>query len=149
METQKPIKSDRPWLFGPGNKGKPPGTLNKLTRTVKEVVLDVFNKLQADEESPANLHNWALTEPSEFYKIAAKLIPTDIKAEVTQVREIALKVKRGAESITDIDHEIIANDQGSRIEPAVIPSGSGAGVPGAPTIQCSELWSEMGEVDPG
>ncbi len=66
--------------FKAGNPGKPPGTLNKLTRTVKETVLAVFNELQEDPK--VNLAAWAKEEPTEFYKIAAKLIPQDIKAKV-------------------------------------------------------------------
>lgn len=60
--------------------GRKAGTLNKLTQTVKERVLDVFNELQEDSE--ANLLSWAKNEPTEFYKIAAKLIPSDINAKV-------------------------------------------------------------------
>lgn len=60
--------------------GRPKGTPNKLTRTVKETVLAVFNDLQSDPE--ANLLSWAQQEPTEFYKIASKLIPTEVKADV-------------------------------------------------------------------
>jgi hypothetical protein len=60
--------------------GRVVGSANKLTKTVKERVLEVFNELQEDSE--ANLLSWAKTEPTEFYKIAAKLIPADINAKV-------------------------------------------------------------------
>lgn len=80
QEPQKTAQSGNNGQFKPGNTGKPPGTLNKLTRTVKETVLAVFNDLQEDPQ--ANLTAWAKKEPTEFYKIAAKLIPTDIKATI-------------------------------------------------------------------
>jgi hypothetical protein len=64
----------------PENAGRKEGSVNKLTKTVKERVLEVFNELQEDSE--ANLLSWAKTEPTEFYKIAAKLIPADINAKV-------------------------------------------------------------------
>lgn len=64
----------------PVNAGRKEGSVNKLTKTVKERVLEVFNELQEDSE--ANLLSWAKTEPTEFYKIAAKLIPADINAKV-------------------------------------------------------------------
>jgi hypothetical protein len=64
----------------PENAGRKEGSVNKLTKTVKERVLEVFNELQEDKE--ANLLSWAKTEPTEFYKIAAKLIPADINAKV-------------------------------------------------------------------
>lgn len=68
--------------FKKGNPGRPKGTTNHLTRTVKETVLAVFNDLQADPQ--ANLGEWAKNEPTEFYKIAAKLIPTEVTATVKQ-----------------------------------------------------------------
>jgi hypothetical protein len=66
--------------FEKGNAGKPKGAINKLTKTVKERVLEVFNELQTDPQ--ANLLSWAKDEPTEFYKIAAKLIPSDINAKI-------------------------------------------------------------------
>lgn len=68
--------------FQPGNKGKPKGAKNKITRTVKEAVLDVFNKLQDDPK--ANLLEWGKKNPSMFYQIAAKLIPTEVDAKVSE-----------------------------------------------------------------
>lgn len=85
METHKP------YLFQPGNPGKPKGAISHLNRTVKEVVLETFNKLQGNPT--ANLLAWAESEPTEFYKIAAKLIPTDIKASVN-VTSINLNIER-------------------------------------------------------
>ena len=66
--------------FKPGEGGRPPGVQNKLTRTVKETVLAVFNELQEDPK--VKLSAWAKHEPTEFYKIAAKLIPTEVQAKV-------------------------------------------------------------------
>ena len=60
--------------------GRLKGSQNKLTRTVKEVVLETFNELQHD--SKVNLLSWAKDEPTEFYKIASKLIQTEVKAEI-------------------------------------------------------------------
>jgi hypothetical protein len=62
--------------------GRAEGSQNKLTKTVKDTVLAVFNDLQADPK--ANLLSWAKGEPTEFYKIAAKLIPTEVNATVQQ-----------------------------------------------------------------
>lgn len=60
--------------------GRPKGTPNKITRTVRETVLAVFTDLQADPK--ANLKAWAKEEPTEFYRIASKLIPTEVQAQV-------------------------------------------------------------------
>lgn len=63
--------------------GRQPGSPNRVTRTVKEVFEQTFKDLQADDTKPHALANWAQLQPAEFYKLAAKLIPTDIKASVT------------------------------------------------------------------
>ena len=70
-------------LFQKGNPGKAKGTTNKLTRTVRELLLEVFNDLQDDPK--ANLLAWAISEPGEFYKIASKLIPTEVNSNLSGV----------------------------------------------------------------
>lgn len=70
-------------MFEPGHEkmgGRQKGSVNKTTRTVKEVVLMVFNELQEDENH--DLMSFAIKNPVEFYKIAAKLIPTEVKGSV-------------------------------------------------------------------
>ncbi len=66
--------------FAKGNKGKPKGATNKINRTVKEVVLAAFNELQLDPK--ANILAWGKKNPKDFYAVAAKLIPTELKAQV-------------------------------------------------------------------
>jgi len=63
--------------FGKGNPGKPKGAVNKSTRLVKEVFAEVFSLLQ--DHPTANLQTWAETNPTEFYKLATKLIPTELE----------------------------------------------------------------------
>lgn len=60
--------------------GRQKGVQNHLTKTVKETVLEVFNKLQDDPK--ANLEQFAKKYPREFYQIAAKLIPTEITGNI-------------------------------------------------------------------
>jgi hypothetical protein len=67
--------------FEKGNKGKPKGATNQLTKSVKEAFEIAFNELQGDKE--ANLANWAKENTTEFYKLAAKLIPTSVNADLT------------------------------------------------------------------
>lgn len=66
--------------FEKGQGGRPPGATNLLTRTVKETVLAVFNEIQSDPK--VNLTSFAKQYPRDFYAIAAKLIPTEVKANV-------------------------------------------------------------------
>ena len=58
--------------------GRPKGTPNKLTKTVKDTVLAAFNELQDDPK--ANILEWGKKNPGMFYQIAAKLIPTEVNA---------------------------------------------------------------------
>lgn len=60
--------------------GRQKGQQNKFTTTVKEAIMLTFNKLQKDKR--ANFLQWAKENPTEFYKIAAKLIPVQVEAKV-------------------------------------------------------------------
>jgi len=66
--------------FEKGNPGKPKGATNKITKSVKETVLAVFNDIQNDPK--VNLTQFAKDYPKEFYAIAKALIPTEITAKV-------------------------------------------------------------------
>lgn len=72
--------------FQKGEGGRPAGVQNKITRTVREAVLDVFNEIQGDPK--VKLSQFAKDHPREFYAIAAKLIPTEVKATVETERVI-------------------------------------------------------------
>jgi hypothetical protein len=68
-----------------GNKkGRTKGTPNKITKTVKETVLAVFNDLQSDPKN--NLLEFGKKYPRDFYQIAAKLIPTEVNAKVEEIK---------------------------------------------------------------
>ena len=77
--------------------GRKKGTPNKVTAPVKREVLRVFQRLQKDPNF--NLLKWAKRSDDnarEFYKIAAKLIPTEIMAELRTPNDDALiKVIKG------------------------------------------------------
>ena len=66
--------------FEKGNPGKPKGAKNKLTISVKETVMSAFEDMQNDPK--ANIVTWGKENPTEFYKIAAKLIPTELNANL-------------------------------------------------------------------
>lgn len=93
IQEESPKNTGR---FGKGNPGKPKGATNHLTRTVKEAVLDAFNELQKDKTH--NLVAFAKKNPRDFYAIAAKLIPTDIKAEVKTTEKVVLEIVRKTDS---------------------------------------------------
>ncbi len=66
--------------FKPGEGGRKKGVPNKLTQSVKETVLAAFQDLQDDKTH--NLVAFAKKHPRDFYQIAAKLIPTEVKGNV-------------------------------------------------------------------
>lgn len=77
--------------FREGNPGKPKGAVNKSTRIVKEHFANVFNNLQGDKK--ANLEVWAKENPTEFYKLASKLIPVQLTGD--EENPIAVNVAEG------------------------------------------------------
>lgn len=60
--------------------GRPKGLQNKITLTVKEAVKKAFDELQG--KPGVSLADWAESNPTDFYRIAAKLIPNTVEAEV-------------------------------------------------------------------
>jgi hypothetical protein len=64
------------------------GVPNKSTAAVKDALMAVYADLQAKaledggEGENAHLMSWAKDNPTDFYKLWAKMLPTDVKAEV-------------------------------------------------------------------
>lgn len=77
-------------LFEKGNPGRKKGTPNKITKTVKDTVLEVFNKLQEDPET--DLKAFATKNPRDFYILASKLIPTEVNANIAE-KVIIVEIK--------------------------------------------------------
>ena len=66
--------------FKKGEGGRPLGVPNKFTSTVKETVLEVFKTAHDDPE--LCLMAFLRQNPKYFYLIAAKLIPTEVRADI-------------------------------------------------------------------
>lgn len=75
VKSSEPQKSDkrRPPRAG---MGRPKGIPNKSTKAVKEALVEAFEKRGG---VPA-LIKWSNAEPTEFYKLWAKLLPNEVKA---------------------------------------------------------------------
>ena len=56
--------------------GRQKGTPNRITRVFREAVQVAYDAIGGDEAFAA----WARENPTEFYRIAARLIPTEIAA---------------------------------------------------------------------
>lgn len=59
---------------GNRGKGRPKGALNKVTTAAKEAFRLAFDKMGGTDALAA----WAAENPTEFYKLYAKLIPIDL-----------------------------------------------------------------------
>ncbi len=56
--------------------GRPKGTPNKVTKSVREHFATAFDLLQDDDT--VNLTAWGKANPTEFYRLASKLIPLQV-----------------------------------------------------------------------
>ena len=68
-------KGTRPPAAGIGRK---PGVLNKSTASVKNALIEAFEK----RGGIPSLVDWAEQDPTEFYKLWAKLLPQELTATI-------------------------------------------------------------------
>ena len=66
---------------GNRGKGRVKGVPNKSTKAVKEALQEAFEGIGGVDA----LVEWAKTEQTEFYKLWAKLLPTEVKAQVKNI----------------------------------------------------------------
>ncbi len=69
--------------------GRQKGTPNKTTKAVKDALSECFDKMGGVE----SLMKWGNDNPTEFYKLWVKMLPTEIKAEVSAEIEPVGKVQ--------------------------------------------------------
>ncbi len=65
--------------------GRTKGTPNKTTAAFKEAIVAVYADLQserADLGEHGHFLEWAKATPTEFYKLASKLLPLQVNADV-------------------------------------------------------------------
>ncbi|KKN67229.1 hypothetical protein LCGC14_0464020 [marine sediment metagenome] len=70
--------------------GRQKGTQNKLTTSFKELVMQTYCELERKKDKGMLI--WALENETDFYKIASKLIPTEMQGQMTG--ELLIKVIR-------------------------------------------------------
>ncbi|WP_447983827.1 hypothetical protein [Nitrospira sp. Nam74] len=81
--------------------GRKAGTPNKLTRAFREGVLHVYDAIGGDEA----FAKWAAQHRTEFYKIAARLIPAEMgRHESNEPVVVVVNRSRAAEPLT-IEHQ--------------------------------------------
>lgn len=69
--------------------GRAKGTPNKVTATVKDNILAVFNRLKGTE----GMAQWARENQTEFYKLYGRLIPTETKLTGDPEQPIAINTR--------------------------------------------------------
>lgn len=87
--------------FQPGNKanpnGRPKGSVNKLTRTVREAFQHAFDELQ--DVPGVKLTDWAKENPTEFYRLSGKLIPAKVEHEGNLALQVITGVPEQGEDL--------------------------------------------------
>ena len=73
-------------------KGRPKGVPNKTTLAAKEAFQFAFDKLGGGQ----GLASWASSNPDEFYKLYARLIPVDNTHSGPEGAPLNIKVTFGA-----------------------------------------------------
>lgn len=76
--------------------GRQKGTPNKITTTLKQALQDTFEKLGGVD----HMFDWASAEPTEFYKIYAKTLPTEIKGQLNGEKKITVEFVKSKPSDT-------------------------------------------------
>lgn len=77
--------------------GRVKGTPNKTTDTVKNILIETFDRLGGVE----TLSAWARENQTEFYKLWIKLLPHDVKTSI-EVREEVTEIPDPIESARKI-----------------------------------------------
>lgn len=67
--------------------GRQKGSLNKITAAFKDAVRTVYE----DIGGHAAFATWAREHPTEFYRIAARLIPTEVSMQGEQALTIIVE----------------------------------------------------------
>jgi hypothetical protein len=61
--------------------GRPAGIPNKLSASVKDNIIDVFDKIGGVE----SMAIWATENQTQFFNLYAKLLPLQVNADVTAI----------------------------------------------------------------
>lgn len=79
--------------------GRKKGTQNKFTVSVKEAFKAAFDEMQESPETA--LATWAKTNQTEFFKLASKMIPAEVNANITAQESALDLLARGTKGKAD------------------------------------------------
>ena len=126
MSDEPERKLKRPPMPGAG---RPPGALNKITKDLKEALLNgaVFSdyaKDNTDPDAPGTLTQYCITvankHPELFFQAIAKLIPKEIRTHLQQDTTIDVTYRTTAEVKTAMADAGMSQKQIEMIE-AMLP----------------------------
>jgi hypothetical protein len=81
--------------------GRRAGTPNKLSRVFREAVMKAYDTIGGDEA----FAKWAANHPTEFYKIAARLIPAEMGLHQDEDKIVVIVNRAGGDrQPLTIDH---------------------------------------------
>jgi hypothetical protein len=84
--------------------GRKAGTPNKLTATFREAVLFTYDGIGGHEA----FKRWATDNPGEFYKIAARLIPTEMSVKDDKI--VVIVNRGGNNGVTVVEQRQALED---------------------------------------
>jgi hypothetical protein len=87
--------------------GRPKGLPNKVTRVVKELLADAFDELGG---LPAFVA-WGRKNPTEFYKLWAKLLPTQLTGDRDNPLYVASPDERARGQLESKLNALLINQQ--------------------------------------
>lgn len=82
---------------GRSGPGRPPGSLNKTTQSVKAALEQAFDELGGVQ----SLVGWARENETEFFKLYAKLLPVQVSADLNHKGSISIVVDTGVPRAPD------------------------------------------------
>lgn len=83
--TAKPLRG-RPFTVGDPRAGRKPGVKNHNTKAIKKTYAEAFTSLQQDPKH--SLSTWAKKHPTDFYKLAVRFIPDEIRQLLIKTMKI-------------------------------------------------------------
>jgi hypothetical protein len=88
-----PVRGSKP---GEHRGGRKAGTPNKVTANVKAALLHAYAAIGGDD----HFAKWARKNPTEFYKLYAKLLPTEVSVtgemETRTITEVIVRTREEA-----------------------------------------------------
>lgn len=103
METDdklEKVEEKSSWGGKREGSGRKAGTPNKISATVKQNVINVFDKLGGED----HMINWAMDNPNQFYNLYAKLMPTQSEIGTIDGQDTPLNVTLNFVKPEDVKH---------------------------------------------